>query len=122
MFCITKFKMNKNQTNSILEHSSMLDKSLSSNILIIMADEQEEPVAANDATLPHQRGAQQQHNLVVPWLPNQVHAQTQAKRYYAFFLISWNGNKEDIHYQMIMCSQMKRRDQSALMTSINTSA
>ena len=61
-------------------------------------------------------------NLVVPRLPNQVHAPHKQRDTIQFLLFSWNGENEEIHYQMITFLQPNRRDQSALTTSINTSA
>ena len=49
-----------------------------------MSDEQEQHDA--NVTTPPPRQRARRHNLVVPWLPNQVHAPTKAKRYHTSFV------------------------------------
>ena len=88
-----------------------------------MSDEEEQ----HDANVAPPPPCQKEHNhsIILLYRSFQIKFMPQPKQrgtIQQFSLNSWNGSKEEIHYQMIMCSQTKRRDQSALMTSINTSA
>ena len=78
-------------------------------LITIMTDEQEQH-NANVATQPHLARQGQQSNLVVPRLPNQVHAKTQAKRYSTIFVdfMEWKKGGDPLPDDYMFTDKEKR--------------